>query len=310
MLSAILSKLISESLLSMHPIMMKYINLNIESKIWNRTFWYIVISLFFVNWQFIIDNLFTYNVFLLTIIIVAHLYFTHRGFLLLESGIGYTLYYTYPIMIILIAGIKLDYKIIMILIGLIIGIILIYDKIGFNINDELKNNDNKKTNINDNITEHYKHEGIISVLLCAFTEALIYFVVKRIKSDNNWNQLFLSYIYVFIIYTIYIIYKYNKDPNFIINDSYIENFKKISYFNIIIGTFGHFLKYYAIYNLNPLLYSVLSYFGIITAFIYGMIINNDKINFRKILGALLIIIANIALFIPSSNTYSIKQDMW
>lgn len=306
MLSAILSKLISESLLSLHPIMMKYINLNIESKIWNRTFWYIIISLFFVNWQFIIDNLFTYNVFLLTIIIIAHLYFTHRGFLILESGIGYTLYYTYPIMIILISGMKIDYKTIMILIGLIIGIILIYDKIGFN-NDNI--NDNKK-NINDNITEYYKHEGIISVLLCAFTEALIYFVVKRIKSDNNWNQLFLSYIYVLIIYTIYIVYKYNKDPTFVINDTYIENFKKISYFNIIIGTVGHFLKYYAIYNLDPLLYSVLSYFGIITAFIYGIIINNDKINFRKILGALLIIIANFALFIPSSNAYSIKQNMW
>jgi len=308
MLSAILSKLISESLLSMHPIMMKYINLNIESKIWNRTFWYIVISLFFVNWQFIIDNLFTYNVFLLTIIIVAHLYFTHRGFLLLESGVGYTLYYTYPIMIILMADIKLDYKTIMILIALIIGIILIYDKIGFNNNNKLKNNDNindDKKNINDNISEHYKHEGIISVLLCAFTEALIYFIVKRIKSDNNWNQLFLSYIYVLIIYTIYIVYKYNKGE-FIINDNYIENFKKISYFNIIIGTFGYYLKYYAIYNLNPLLYSVLSYFGIITAFIYGIIINNDKISFRKILGALIIIIANIALFIPSTNTYSIK----
>ena len=55
-----------------------------------------------------------------------------------------------------------------------------------------------------------------------------------------------------------------------------NNFEKISVFNIIIATIGHYLKYYAIYNLSPLFYSILSYFGIITAFIYGIIINNDN----------------------------------
>jgi drug/metabolite transporter (DMT)-like permease len=57
------------------------------------------------------------------------------------------------------------------------------------------------------------------------------------------------------------------------------------------------LKYYAIYNLNPLFYSILSYFGIITAFIYGIVINDDKLNLRKTLGALFIILANILMLI-------------
>ena len=65
----------------------------------------------------------------------------------------------------------------------------------------------------------------------------------------------------------------------------------------MIGTLGHYLKYYAIYNLSPLFYSILSYFGIITAFIYGIVINNDKMTIRKTLGALFIILANIIMLV-------------
>jgi drug/metabolite transporter (DMT)-like permease len=294
MLSAILSKLLSESLLSLHPTMIKYIKLDLLTKLWDRTSIFILISLFFINWDFILNNLFTYNVLLLTIIIIAHLYFTHRGFLLLESGVGYTLYYTYPIMIILLSGMKLDYKVILLMILAILGIVLIYEKINIIPEKEIENEN--KININENILEKYKHEGIISIILCAFTEALLYFVVKRIKTDNSWNHLFLSYFFSTLILTFYIIYQFIKG-NINIDNKYIDNFEKISLFNIIIATIGHYLKYYAIYNLSPLFYSILSYFGIITAFIYGIVINNDKLNIRKILGALFIILANIMMLI-------------
>jgi multidrug transporter EmrE-like cation transporter len=39
----------------------------------------------------------------------------------------------------------------------------------------------------------------------------------------------------------------------------------------------------------------LSYVGIITAFIYGVVINKDKIDVRKTVGAIIIIIANVLL---------------
>ena len=125
---------------------------------------------------------------------------------------------------------------------------------------------------------------------------MLYFIVKRIKTDNSWNHLFLSYFFSTLILTFYIIYQFIKG-HINIDDKYIDNFEKISLFNIIIATLGHYLKYYAIYNLSPLFYSILSYFGIITAFIYGIIINNDKLNLRKIFGALFIIIANVMMLI-------------
>jgi len=298
MLSAIISKLVSEAMLSLHPIMIKYIKMDMLSKLWNRIIWYFFISIMFINWDFILNNLFTYNAFLLSFVLFFHIYFTHRGFLLLDSGVGYTLYYTYPIMIILMSGININSKIMGLLVLIIIGIILLYEPKDV---EKQKN----KPNINEIVEENYKYEGIISVLLCAFTEALIFFIVRRIKTNNHWNHLFLSYFYGAIIITIYMLYMITKgklgnnsdnSSNTIeINQKYKDNFIKLSFFNIIIGTVGYYLKYFAIYNLSPLIYSILSYVGIITAFIYGVVINKDKIDVRKTVGAIIIIIANVLL---------------
>ena len=289
MLSAIISKIVSEAMLSLHPIMIKYIKLDLISKLWNRVAWYFLISLMFINWDFILNNLFTYNAFLLSIVVLLHIFFTHRGFLLLDSGVGYTLYYTYPIMIILLSGMKIDIKLFSLLVLIIIGILLLYEP------EDIQKQKNKP-NINVEVKENYKHEGIISALLCAFTEALIFFIVRKIKTNNNWNHLFLSYFYGAIIISLYLIYLIkNGEEQIDITEKYKDNFIKLSIFNIIIGTFGYYLKYFAIYNLTPLLYSILSYVGIITAFIYGIITNKDKIDFRKILGTFIIIIANVIL---------------
>ena len=55
----ILSKILSESLLSLYPIFVKYINLPIGIQLWSRFFTYVIVSCLFVNWSFIIKNLFS-----------------------------------------------------------------------------------------------------------------------------------------------------------------------------------------------------------------------------------------------------------
>jgi drug/metabolite transporter (DMT)-like permease len=58
---------------------------------------------------------------------------------------------------------------------------------------------------------------------------------------------------------------------------------------------GYLLRFYAISKLNVKLYSSLSYFGILMAYVYGIIINKDIITLKKIIGSLLIIIPNLYL---------------
>jgi uncharacterized membrane protein len=144
--------------------------------------------------------------------------------------------------------------------------------------------------------ELFKYEGYIMILLAAFTEALIYFVVRRIKTDNSWNHLFISYFFGALLMTIIF---FNK-----IKDIKLESRLTLSIIiNIIIGLFGYLLRFYAISNLDANIYAPLSYFGILMAYIYGVIFNNDKISIMKIIGTLFIIIPNIYVIQKTKNIW-------
>jgi len=269
----ILSKIISESLLSLYPIFVKYINLNFWLKIWSRFFIYVFISGFFINWKFVFNNIFSKYGIALSLITILHVYASYRGFLILESGIAYTIFYLYPLIILLLAGEKIGFIIISALIGVII---LSHEKIDNFQNIFLKNKN----------TENFKYEGVIMMIVAAFTEALIYFIVRNIKTNNNWNHLFISYAFGAIILSIY----YWKD----IKDIQLKSSLSVSLFiNIIIGLCGYLLRFYAMYNLNTNIYAPLSYFGILMAYIYGVILNKDTITIKKLIGSLFILVPNI-----------------
>ena len=53
MILYILSKLLSESLLSLYPIFVKFINIPLELQLWSRFLTYILFSSFFINFDFV-----------------------------------------------------------------------------------------------------------------------------------------------------------------------------------------------------------------------------------------------------------------
>ena len=274
----ILSKLLSESLLSLYPLFIKYINIPLGIKLWSRFSAYLLISLFFVNWKFIFQNIFSLNGFLLGFITILHVYFSYRGFELLDSGVSYTLFYTYPLMILLLSGNKMNILIIFSLLG--VYLLSKTQKENFSNNSKIFSKNLKK--------ERFKYEGIVMILLAALTEAFIYFIVRNIKTLNNWNHLFLSYILGGIILTVYYFKKIKK----------MEIRQKLSVsmtINILIGLIGYLLRFYATTRLNTKIYASLSYFGIIMSYIYGIVINKDKLTLPKIIGTLLIVIPNLWL---------------
>ena len=274
-------KILSESLLSLYPLFVKYINIPIELEVWSRFFIYILISLFLINYKFIFNHLFSKNGILLSIITIIHVYSSYKGFELLDSGVAYTLFYLYPIFILLFSKEKFNYIILI----AIIGVILLEDNI-----EEFKTEIFKKKDIK----EKFKFEGITMMIIAAITEAIIFFIVKNIKTDNHWNHLFLSYFFGSVIFTILFFKKIKK----------IKLVHPISvslFVNLIIGVIGYYLRFYSITKLNPVIYSFLSYFGILMAYIYGIILNNEKITLKKIIGTILILIPNLYLFNKKSD---------
>ena len=277
MLLEILTKLTSESLLSLYPVFVKNIGLPLHIQTWSRLFSYVIISILFIDYGFVTKMIMSSKGILLSFVTLAHIYTSYRGFQLLESGVAYSIFYLYPIMILLMSG----YNISPVMGLALLGVYLLSsdDKESFFKSEESK--------------EKYNHEGLIMILLAGFTEAIIYFLVKDIKTFNNWNHIFISYFPALMVLSYFLqtdIYSYLTQKNALNTPMSWSIF-----INSTIGLLGYLLRFFAVSRLDTLLYAVLSYFGIVMSFLYGILLNGETISLKKIAGALMIIFANYAL---------------
>ena len=291
MLIQILSKITSESLLSLYPTIVKNIDIPFDMKLWTRFASYSLISLFFIDYKFVKENLLSKSGLLLSFITIIHIFTSYKGFEGLESGVAYTIFYTYPLMILLMAGEKIRPMMLVPLLGVAL---LVYESNVENMESNIitENLEKKvqKTEKNDENTgnkmNNYLMFSLLMVFLAALTEAGLYFVVRDLKTKNNWNHLFISYFFGAILLSGSLFDKIKL---------YLESGLLTSSFilNIVIGLFGYLLRFYATTRLEPSIYAPLSYFGIIMSHVYGFIFNNDIITWNKVLGTLMIIIPNV-----------------
>ena len=297
--SAISSKLLAESLLSLYPVFVKTINLSFGLQLWSRFFTYVLISFIFVDMGFIYKHLFSKNGFLLSLITVLHVYFSYRGFQLLESGVAFVLFYTYPIFILLFAGKPLPVSILLSLVGVYLlassrsseafGIIGL-DDVCEEMEDAHSSGSVFKTKEESQKKEAFPYEGVLMVLLASVTEAMIYFLVRSIKTDNHWNHMFLSYGLGSLLFS----GLFFKD---VVNTNISSVLSISMVINLVIGLFGYLLRFYAIRNLDTVIYSPLSYFGVIMAYVYGVLFQQEVITWQKILGSVFILVPNFFMFI-------------
>jgi drug/metabolite transporter (DMT)-like permease len=286
MILAIISKLLGESLLSFYSIFVKKINVELIMQMWSRFFTYVIISSCFVDWEFITKSIFSINGILLSAVTGLHVYSSYRSFQLLEGGVATTLFYIYPIIILLFSGTAIS----PIFLISLLGVYLIANDINKENFETQENSDIIKKNTK--MKESFWNEGIFSALMAAATEAMIFFLVKDLKTFNNWNHLFLSYLFGAIALTGYL-WK---------NIANIQIYSGVSLslaVNAFIGLVGYYLRFFAISRLDASIYAPLSYFGIIMSYIYGIFLNNDKITMQKIIGTLCIIFTNLYILYTS-----------
>lgn len=296
----IYSKLVSDSLLSLYPVFVKKISIPMDLQLWTRLITYVLISLFFINLNWIIPNIFTSSAIALAIINIVHIYTSYEGFTNLDSGVAYSIFNIYPLLILLMAGVSWRFEYLYAIGGLILFVYSSYLQ-------EIKNKNNK-------ILTNFAY-GFGMMLVAALTEALIYFVVKNLKTDNNWNQLFIAYFFGAILTSIWVVKKYLLDnyEGFDTNSTNTTNTTDTNdtndteksdklglvglaiIINGIIGALGYWLRFYSVYRLEPSIYAMLSFFGIIMAYFYGVIINSESIDWYKIVGTGLIILSNLLI---------------
>ena len=305
MLIPIAAKLTSESLLSLYPIFVKKIGISMTLQMWTRTIAYVLIATIFVDWSFLKTAIFSTNSLLLAIVNLAHIFFSYEGFRHLDSGVSFAIFNTYPIMILLMEVfrtgsletstgrvgskgplvniIKQDYaKYLLVLAGLAFFIYSNFDE--KKVAKESFKNEGKVEN------PHFLY-GLAMILLAAFTEALIYFLVRMVKTENHWNHVFISYFLGAIAMTAYVFYADGFSVSKVAETLNQTRVGVATALNGFIGSVGYFLRFYASYNLEASMFAILSYFGIIMSYVYGIAFNNESLTLAKVLGTLCVILS-------------------
>jgi drug/metabolite transporter (DMT)-like permease len=272
MLLQILSKLTSESLLSLYPIFVKKIGISSVLQLWTRLITYVLVAVFFVDWSFIASSIMSLDSITLGLVNLAHIYFSYEGFRNLDSGVSFAIFNSYPLMILLLAGVVWHNSYLLAIIGLALFVYGNYT--------ETKKEEEKK----EEEKEDFNY-GLSMILLAALTEAFIYFLVRRVKTTNHWNHVFISYFLGAAIMSVYVAF----------NNVEFVNKARVSLsiaINGIIGSVGYFLRFYSSYRLDPAIYAPLSYFGVVMSYVYGIAFDNETLNWQKVLGTVSILASN------------------
>jgi drug/metabolite transporter (DMT)-like permease len=286
--------LMSESLLSLYPIFVKKIDLSLIHQVWARLLAYVAMAAIFVDWSFIGSALFSPDAMLLAAINLSHIFFSYEGFRNLDSGVSFAIFNTYPLMILLIAGVMWNNVYLLVLLGLALFVFGEARSATANATQSATANATQKANATDDATRQTSDGsekpnfiyGIAMILLAALTEALIYFMIRRIKTGNHWNHVFLSYLFGFIAITAYLF----KTLDFA---QVLKPRMGLAIgLNGVIGSVAYFLRFFAASNLSASIFAPLAYFGMVMSYVYGMVFNGETLSWEKVGGTLCILAAN------------------
>ena len=260
-------------------------------QLWTRLITYVAMASIFVDWKFVLSAIGSTDSIMLALINMLHVFFSYEGFRNLDSGVSFAIFNTYPLMILLLAGVVWDSSYFLVLAGLAL---FIYSN--FNESSALKeganegiNEDNKSNPVTPNFTY-----GLAMILLAALTEAFIYFLIRRVKTSNHWNHVFISYLLGAVLMTAYVVYTEYMTPN---HEASLQAADKSRVFiavmaNGFIGSVGYFLRFFSSYQLDAAVYAPLSYFGVVMSYVYGILFNSETLSVSKVAGTACILASN------------------
>jgi len=300
----------SEVTLSLYPQLIKLIPTTIEIQVATRCITYSILAIigYYITQNsntktinIIPSNTNTFSFISTSIVMglvnIIHIISSYMCFNILSSGVGYTIFYIYPIFNLLGRTFIYNEKInsinyIYILIS-ILGVYLIYkqNKKETNTNTEhiLEHVPEPFFNVNNILNTKNTTIGIVSGIISALTESIIYFMVKdNPVSVSPYTQLLKTYLLGGIVSVIYFIQSIITNTTTITTLAY-HYWITLILFNAIIGFVGYLLRFMMIPRLSTLLFNSLIFIGVIFSYIWGYILSKEPLTYSNVSGTLLIL---------------------
>ena len=276
--------LYSEFVLSLYPILIKTVSTNIFTQILSRFIVFPALALTFgstYDFKSIWGN--PYEAFVGVIhnlLNLGHIASSYTAFKILPVGTAIALFYLYPIFNVISAAIFFGETMSILQVVLICvafaGTYLIATA-------------TTKTEKEPTDPHIYKY-GVIMGVLAAITETMI-FIFIRSNTDAQAspyytvNHLYPAGLAMLLIYAIF-----NKD----VVDTSGLNWLKLLGFNAVLGGTGYIARFYAIPKIHTVVFSLLSFFGVMFGNIWG-VLYGDKMSIKSLVGSGLIVGATAIL---------------
>ena len=264
------SVVISEVLLSLYPILVKVVPTNFDTGLLSRFAIFTAASLVFYSGQPIHLG----KVFLYGLVTLFHVVVSYTAFSNLSAGTSMSLFYTYPIMNIVAGLLFLGETIsprafFFVLLGFV-GTLLLSQEIP---TEEVKG---------EKPIEVPQSLAIWAGLLAAFSESLMFLVIRDTKTTNPIDSMLQLYPGAFILFGLYVLLGQRTI------DTNPVNWAKLGLFNLIIGFGGYCLRAYSINKVSTVVFSLLSFVGVLSSYAFGKVFVDETSSWKTYLGAFLI----------------------
>jgi drug/metabolite transporter (DMT)-like permease len=276
--------LLSEAALALYPILIKSVPTNLGTQLVSRLLTYSVLGFLFASpsdiqqtWGNASGLLRTFGLGSITLLHIASSYFAFSS---LPTGISMSLFYTYPVFNILGAALffqeSFGLKELLLVAVAFLGAILVSFA---------------HKNTQDNLNESVSWKGISTGILAALTESAMYFAVRTAKQPDPFYA--ILELYPAALPLLLGILFFMKSPI----DFRLSTWTPMILFNSIVGFVGYCLRFYAIPRLSTVVFSLLSFVGVIASFIWGYLFVDEIPSSLSVLGGSLI--AAAAAFIKT-----------
>ena len=280
-MNAGLITILSEVALSLHPILIKNVNTTLPTQLFARISIYSILAAILAgpkDWAASWGSSLTIgNSLLFGILNLIHIGSSYLSYQYLPAGSALALFYTHPFLNILASvlflGESISLKIIPLMILAFIGVLLI---------SKYTTVENVKSVNTTPPTNYTIPLGISAALISAITETLIFLIAKTGSEPTPWLPILRLYPGALLaLLGSFAVYKTPIDTS-------TSTWIPLVLFNIFIGFIGYSLRFYSIPRLSTEIFSILTFAGVSSGYIWGLLFANEVPSIGAILGALCI----------------------
>ena len=270
----------AEAAMALYPILIKSVPTNLTTQVMARVLTYTIVA-FIIAPSALINKTWGTTEGAATsmglgLLILFHIFSSYVAFTELPAGAAMSIFYTYPIWNMVTAsllhGESISFVHFLLVLVAFAGVILIA-RSHANTDTEIKAKD-------------YGLKGIVAGLGAALSETTIYFAVKRWGIESSYNSLIELYPGAFLLLAGFLLL--NQEGALFL-DKNPEIWKPLVGFNLLVGVVGFFCWSYAIPRVTTTTFSLLSFFGVVSGFLWGWLFLKEVPSVESVAGAGLIV---------------------